>query len=311
MALHRNQLPQLGGDLFLTYTGMETDLLFTQGVDLPGFASYPLLETESGRALLRSYLENLIDVGKACGAGVILESATWVANRDRGASIGYTPDMLKARNAQSIALMAEVRKAKGDVPTVLSANLGPRTDAYAPTEQMTCDEAEVYHTEQIETLAQTDVDMITGYTVAYIEEAIGMVQAARRFELPIVIAFTVETDGHLPTGTRLAEAIQAVDQATDEYASYFMINCAHPDHFATTLKGAGWLHRLRGIVANASRCSHADLDEATELDAGNPRELGQQLAVLYKTHPSISILGGCCGTDMRHMSEIAQAVRAR
>lgn len=310
MARYRNQLPQMAGDLFLVYAGMETDLLFNQGIDLPGFASYPLLETESGQQILSQYLAQSIDLGHANGIGVILESPTWVANRDRGADIGYTPEVLKIRNIQAIELMASVRDLKGDLPTVLSANIGPRSDAYAPAEQMTAQDAESYHTEQIETLASTDVDVISGYTLAYPEEAIGMVRAARKFELPVIIAFTVETDGCLPTGARLGEAIEAVDKATDGYASYFMVNCAHTDHFIDVLVDEGWVHRLKGIVANASRCSHAELDEATELDAGDPQEFGRQLAALYATHPSINILGGCCGTDMLHMGEIAKAIRS-
>ena len=306
MALHRANLPQADGGLFLAYTGMETDLLFTQGVDLPGFASYPLLETDEGRARLKRYFQELIEVAREAGAGVILEGPTWVANRDRGAELGYTPEMLKKRNVQSVALMSDVRSTHGDLPTILSANVGPRADAYAPAGQMSSDEAEHYHSEQIGALAETDVDLISGYTIAYPEEAIGIVRAAQRFNLPVIIAFTVETDGCLPTGSQLGVAIEAVDAATDSYASYFMINCAHPDHFSQALSDAPWMTRLKGIVANASRCSHAELDEAEVLDDGNPEELGNQLAEIYRAYPNINILGGCCGTDMRHMVCIAQ-----
>lgn len=307
MARYRNTLPQLNDDLFLVYVGMETDLLFTQGVDLPGFASYPLLETQEGRDRLNGYFQDLIDVGKKHAVGIILESPTWVANRDRGKSIGYQPEQLVDLNKQAIALMSEARTKMGDLPTVISANVGPRDDAYAPNEQMSADEAEAYHSEQISALAQTDVDLISGYTLAYPAEAIGIVRSAKRFGLPVVIAFTVETDGRLPTGASLQDAISEVDAATNNYAEYFMINCAHPDHFRSTLIDAPWMHRVRGIVANASRCSHAELDEAEELDAGNPSELGKQLAEIRQAFPWVNVLGGCCGTDMRHISSIALA----
>ena len=293
MALFRHELPQLEGGLFLAYTGMETDLLFNKGVELPGFASYPLLESESGTSLLRKSLEDMINVAAEAGTGVILESPTWVANRDRGAEIGYSPEVLKERNIQSIELMAKVREEEGNLPTVLSATVGPRADAYAPKERMTSDEAEQYHSEQIGTLADTEVDLISGYTVAYPEEAVGMIRAAMRFDLPVIIAFTVETDGRLPTGMPLGEAIQTVDSATDNYAAYFMISCAHPDHFSHVLSDEPWMARLRGIVANASRCSHAELDEAEVLDDGDPEELGYQLAEIRKTaHEADS--EGCC-----------------
>nr|WP_171238624.1 homocysteine S-methyltransferase family protein [Ruegeria sp. HKCCA5763] len=311
MTRYRNTLPQLNDDLFLVYVGMETDLLFTQGVNLPGFASYPLLETQEGRDRLNGYFQDLIDVGKKHDVGVILESPTWVANRDRGKSIGYEPEKLMELNKQAVALMCEARTRMGDLPTVISANVGPRDDAYAPGEQMSADEAEAYHSEQIAALAETDVDLISGYTLAYPAEAIGIVRAAKRFNLPVVIAFTVETDGRLPTGAPLEEAISEVDAATDNYATYFMINCAHPDHFRSTLTDAPWMKRVHGIVANASRCSHAELDEAEELDAGNPSELGKQLAEIRQTFPWVSVLGGCCGTDMRHISNIALATKSQ
>lgn len=296
-------------DLFLAYVGMETDLIFNRGVDLPGFASYPLLQSTDGRDLLKSYMTDMVTLAKDTGTGVILESPTWVANRDRAAGIGYTPDALIALNQQAIALMDDVRAANGDVPTIINANLGPRDDAYEPSDQMTAEEAEHYHSEQISTLAETDVDVISGYTLAYPEEAIGIVRAARRFDLPVVIAFTVETDGKLPTGVSLARAISDVDAATDDYATYFMINCAHPEHFVSVLEDAPWMQRIKGLVANASRCSHAELDEAEELDDGDPTELGKQLSDIRRRFPHIQVLGGCCGTDMRHMAQIATAAR--
>ena len=310
MAVHRDNFPNVEADLFLVYVGMETDLLFNRGMELPGFASYPLLETDGGRALLKEYFAGMIALGRERGVGIILESPTWVANRDRGAAIGYAPEKIMQLNKQAIALMSEVRTDAGDVPTVISANLGPRDDAYAPSEQMSSDEAERYHSEQISAFAQTDVDVVSGYTLACSSEAIGIVRAARRFRLPVVISFTVETDGRLPTGATLETAITEVDEATEGYAAYFMINCAHPNHFEQVLADGPWMRRIKGIVANASRCSHAELDEAQELDDGDPNELGMQLSQIRHRFPHIQVLGGCCGTDMRHMEQIAEVSTA-
>ncbi|CTQ75804.1 homocysteine S-methyltransferase family protein [Roseibium alexandrii] len=307
MTIYRDSFPPSSVDLFLAYVGMETDLIFNQGVDLPGFASYPLLKTTEGQELLKGYMKDLIALGKETSAGVILESPTWVANRDRGAALGYGFDELKKLNQDAIAMMAAVRLESDHAPIVISANIGPREDAYAPSAQMTPEEAERYHAEQIAVLAETDVDVISGYTLAYPTEAIGMVRAARQFGVPVVISFTVETNGRLPTGESLDEAISGVDTATAGYAAYFMINCAHPEHFSGVLEDASWMQRVRGIIANASRCSHADLDEADELDDGNPSELGVQLSELRRRFPHIKVLGGCCGTDMRHMKQIVTA----
>ena len=295
----------------LAYAGMETDLIFNRGVDLPGFASHPLLDSEEGRDLLRGYLGEQIDLAREHDLGVVLESPTWVASRDRGAAIGADPETLARRNQKAIALMAEVRDENGHAPVVLSANVGPRSDAYAPEERMTASEAEAFHAEQIGWLADTVVDVVSGYTIAYPEEGIGIVSAARAHDLPVVVSWTVETDGRLPVGTPLGEAIERTDRATDGYALHYMINCAHLDHFASVLaeaEGAAWMDRLRGIVANASRCSHAELDEAEELDDGDPDELAEQLVTLRETHPQLTVLGGCCGTDLRHMRALAGRV---
>ncbi|MFY0662280.1 MAG: homocysteine S-methyltransferase family protein [Shimia sp.] len=299
-------LPHQGTQAYLTYTGMETDLIFTQGVDLPGFASFPLLETPKGRAHLTRYATDLAAIASRANLGVILESATWVASADRAAPLGYDARTIATANLAAIALLSDLRSTLGSAPTLISANIGPRFDAYAPASQMTVDESAAYHIRQIATLAATDTDLITAYTMADPIEAIGILQACRDYYMPCVIAFTVETNGHLPTGGTLEAAIRQVDAATDCYAAYFMINCAHPDHFADVLTDAPWSRRIGGIVANASRCSHAELDHATELDAGDPAEFGQNLADLQHNHPYLRVLGGCCGTDMRHMESLAK-----
>ena len=309
MAKYRTALPTLGESIFVSYTGIETDLIFSRGIDLPGFASYPLLDTKEGREMLHGYYAQLIDMARQKGVGVLLESLTWVANRDRGAAIGYSPESLKMFNIAAIDLIARVRKKRGDLPTLLSAQVGPRDDAYAPKEQMAADEAETYHSEQIETISRTEADLVSAFTLCYPEEAIGIVQAGERFEIPVVIAFTVETDGRLPTGMPLKEAIESVDDATDVGAAYFLINCAHPDHFSGVLADERWMQRLRGVVANASRCSHAELDGSEKLDEGDPEELGELVGALRKKFPHFTVVGGCCGTDMRHLRRIVEQVQ--
>jgi S-methylmethionine-dependent homocysteine/selenocysteine methylase len=310
MAKYRSALPQLEGGIFLSYCGMETDLIFNRGVDLPGFASYPLLETEEGRETLRGYYTRLIDMARQNGVGVLLESATWVANRDRGAAIGYSPETLKEFNIAAIDLIARVREKEGDLPTLLSAQMGPRVDGYVPTERMTADDAETYHAEQMEIISQTEADLVSAFTLCYPQEAIGIVRAARQVELPIVIGFTVETDAKLPSGHALADAIAAVDAATDNAAAYYVINCAHPDHFSDALTDAPWMDRIIGVIANASRRSHAELDASKVLDDGDPVELGSLIGELRRRFPHLTVVGGCCGTDMRHMVSIAERTGA-
>lgn len=290
--------------IFACYTGMETDLIFNHDVALPGFASYPLLENAEGRALLDSYYQNLIKVAALNNAGVILDTVSWVANRDRGAALGYAPDSLAKINLDAVELVSDIAARNPNVPAVLSAQIGPRGDGYKIEHLMTAAEAEAYHSIQIATLAQTPVDIISAFTLGYVEEAVGIVNACKAIGKPVAISFTIETDGLLPTGTTLKDAIGQVDSITESAAAYFLVNCAHPDHIENALEYAPWVKRVRGIVANASRCSHAELDAATELDDGNPAELAQQLKQIRQSFPHMTIFGGCCGTDMRHMAAI-------
>jgi homocysteine S-methyltransferase len=173
---------------------------------------------------------------------------------------------------------------------------------------MSVEDAALYHATQIGTFASTSVDLVTALTMTYVAEAIGIVRAARQSGLPVVIGFTVETDGRLPSGQPLRQAIEQVDAETDGATAYFMINCAHPSHFYDVLEpGAAWTDRVRGLRANASRMSHAELDEAEELDAGDPEELANEYVALRERLPQLTVLGGCCGTDHRHVEAISEA----
>ncbi len=310
MAQFRNSLPQLGSDVFLTDSGLETDLLFNQQVDLPEFASFPLLDTADGAERLRTYFLGHASVAAQHDVGLVLEAATWRANADWGALLGYDAPALDAVNRKAIELLVEVRDdfASTGNPHPISGCIGPRGDAYRPDRLMNADEAAAYHRPQIDTFADTDADLVTAMTLTYPAEAIGIALAARDAGMPVVLSFTVETDGNLPEGTTLVDAIQAVDAATGAYPAYYMVNCAHPSHFASVLDhDSPSTTRLRGIRANASTSSHAELDEATELDAGDPVAFGQEYAEVRSHFPNLTVLGGCCGTDLRHIQQVASA----
>jgi S-methylmethionine-dependent homocysteine/selenocysteine methylase len=180
-----------------------------------------------------------------------------------------------------------------------------------PSDLMSANQAEGYHSQQIATFAETAVDLVTAITMNYVEEAIGLAQAAKNAQVPVVISLTVETDGRLPTGQALGEAITEIDAATTDYPSYYMINCAHPSHFIGVVDGDdAWRNRIHGLRANASRMSHAELNEAAELDAGDPAALGRDYALLRSRHlKRLNVLGGCCGTDHRHVDQMALACR--
>jgi S-methylmethionine-dependent homocysteine/selenocysteine methylase len=314
MSPYRTDLPQLGNRLFIADSGMETTLIFHDGIDLPYFASFVLLEDTAGRARLRAYFEQHIALARAAGTGIVLETPTWRANPDWGAKLGYDAAQLAAANRAAVAQLAELREQleTPTTPIVISGNLGPRGDGYVAGHAMSTDEAQAYHAPQIETFAGTAADLVSVFTMTYVEEAIGIARAAEAAGMPVAVSFTLETDGRLPSGMPLAEAIEAADAATGAYPAYYMINCAHPTHFAHVLEGAGpWRERLRGIRANASKRSHAELDEATDLDDGNPAELASEYRELRALLPKLAVVGGCCGTDHRHIGAVCRGLVAK
>jgi homocysteine S-methyltransferase len=296
----------------MTDGGIETTLIFHEGIDLPCFASFDLLKHPDGTEVLRRYFEPYLTVASEQGVGLILDSPTWRANADWGRKLGYTAAELDLANRKGLTLIEEVRSANQDrlTPIVLSGCVGPRGDGYRPTDLMNAAEAERYHEIQIRTLSETAADMVTALTIPYAEEAIGIARASQRLAMPVVISFTVETDGRLPGGQELKDAIAQVDDDTDGAPAYFMINCAHPTHFANVLAtGEQWADRIGGIRANASSKSHAELDEATEIDEGDPVELGGQYRALRPWLRKMNVVGGCCGTDHRHVAAVCRAWR--
>jgi S-methylmethionine-dependent homocysteine/selenocysteine methylase len=284
---------------------METTLIFDHGMELPEFASFPLVETDAGRAALRAYFDPYLEIARARGVGIVLDAPTWRANPDWGEKLGYSLEQLEEANRNAVAFMDELRD-QADV--LVCGCVGPRGDGYVPGELMSADEAEAYHSWQVGVFAHAGVDLVSGLTMNYVDEAIGIARAADKVNLPSVISFTVETDGRLPSGQPLWEAVEQVDETTGGAPAYFMINCAHPTHFANVLEGEGaWKERIRGLRANASKMSHAELDEAEELDPGNPEELAADYRALRSKLPNLTVVGGCCGTDHRHIDAISRA----
>jgi S-methylmethionine-dependent homocysteine/selenocysteine methylase len=312
MPKYRENLPQLSSPkLFLTDGGLETDLIFHEGFDLPLFAAFPLLDSERGVDALRRYYLRFAQVAKDAGAGFILEAATWRASRDWASQLGYTTASLADVNRRAIDLLCELREEIGEDPgpVVISASIGPQGDAYNPDQLLTPSQAESYHREQIEVLAATEADLVTAMTLTYAAEAIGIVRAAQAAGVPSVISFTVETNGVLPDGSSLAAAIAAVDGATESGPAYYGVNCAHPTHFESVLRADEVsMQRVRMLRGNASRMSHEELDNAADLDEGNPEQFGKEYAELRGSVPQINVFGGCCGTDVRHVQAVARLI---
>ena len=305
-------LPQLAGGLFLADGGVETDLIFNHGIDIREFAAHTLLPDPVARTELANYFRRYLELARQNQAGFILDSQTWKAHLHWAGALGSTEKELQQANRDSIAFIAGIRNEFADngQPIVLNGIIGPTSDAYAPETHVTAAQAERYHARQLGWLAETEVDMVTATTFPQADEATGLVRAAQDAQLPVVVSFTVETDGRLPTGQALPDAISQVDDATGGGSAYFMVNCAHPDHFFHVFDGADWTRRVRGLRCNASRLSHAELDACEALDDGDPGELGRQYRAILEQMPWVNVVGGCCGSDLRHVTEIARAISA-
>ena len=306
------QLPT-SGDLYLTDAGLETELVFKDGIDLPHFSSAPLVERPDGRARLREYYRSFATLAARHGLGLVLEAATWRISRDWSELLNVDREGRRRINREAVKLLAEVR-GEGIVAHerfVVSGNIGPRSDGYVVGRRMSIDEAEDYHREQIGDLAAAGADVITAMTLTTPEEGAGVARAAREAGLPAVICFTVETNGDLPSGERLGDAIAMVDEAVAGAVAYFGINCAHPTHFREVLRDLpSWRTRIGALRANASSKSHAELDACTTLDDGDPDELAAQYAELLELLPNVRVVGGCCGTDIRHVDRIGEVCAA-
>jgi len=310
MTTHRARIPfPEPATPVVTDAGLETWLVFERGIDLPGFAAYPLVATSDGRALLAEYYGHYVSIAEAARAAVVLEAPTWRANPDWAATLGHDRRMLARLIAASVDVVHQLRpRWTSEQPFLVGAAVGPRGDGYRIDVAMGADEAAEYHAFQIGCLADTPVDVVTAMTICYADEAIGITRAALDADLPAVISFTLETDGRLPSGMSLGDAIETTDAATGSYPTHYMINCAHPTHFDDVLDGgAPWTRRIGGLRANASTLSHAELDEMEQLDAGDPDDLARRYVELRSQLPALRVIGGCCGTDHRHVAAIAAA----
>lgn len=293
----------------ITDGGIETDIIFNKGADLPFFAAFPLNDSADGRKVIGAYYRDYLPVAKAAGRSFLFATDTWRASPDWADQLGYDRALLRQNNRTAVALCAELAAefAASGVASTIAGIVGPRRDAWQCDTGMTIGEAYDYHGLQIDAFAGTAASSVQAYTLTNTPEAIGIARAARQAGLPVVLSFTVETDGRLPGGKALGAAIAEVDEATGGYPDYYMVNCAHPRHFAQPLsRGEAWTGRIGGLRANASTKSHAELDAAPEIDIGDIEALALDHIDLLAALPNLRLIGGCCGTDHRHVAAICR-----
>lgn len=298
-----------GSTSFITDGGLETTLIFLDGLDLPSFAAFPLVDDAAGRQTLARYFQPYFGIAERDGVGMVVDTPTYRANPDWAALVGYEGDALAGVQTRSVEFARAIAADHDAVPTVINGLIGQRGDGYVINNAMSVSEAADYHLPQVRVFSEAGVDMVLAATMSYVEEAIGIAEASASVGVPVVISFTLETDGRLPSGQTLGEAIEATDRETDSGPAYYMINCAHPSHFQHVLdSGSGWLQRIGSIRANASRMSHAELDNADTLDRGDPEALASEYIALRSVLSGLRVVGGCCGTDHEHVSRISAGI---
>lgn len=319
MAEHVRDLLQQ--HIFLTNAGTETYLVFQQGFDLPEFCGFAVFDDSDAWATLEEqHLGPILQAAAENGLGLMLDALVWRAQPDFIAKLGHDADQLGPINARAVSRTRESvdrwRQANGhdagSLPTLISADVGPRGDGYRVEDaEVSVDAAREYHRPQLQAVAEAGADLVCALTMTGLAESVGIVEAAASCSLPIIVSPTVETDGRLPDGTELGVFVREVDEATDGTPLFYMVNCAHPGHLLPTLEAArdagdSWLGRFRGFRANASAKSHEELDNSTELDRGDIRALAREMAEMRKTY-GLRVIGGCCGTDHEHLAAIAES----
>lgn len=298
-------------DLTITDGGIETHMIFLLGRELKNFALFECLKDPDGKAKLTQMYKSYLKCAQDRCCKMQLGSPTWRASSDHMAGMGYDVTEVAEYNRRGVEFMRSFREAHSDsgVHLTISGDVGPRGDGYVPDSIMTIVEAKEFHSLNIGGLSSGGAELIQALTINYWQEAAGIVLAAKDVSLPVTISFVVETDGKLVHGMALQEAIQNVDEATNGYATHFGINCAHPTHFSSTLADmdTNSCARIKQIRVNASKCTHAELDEAEELDCGDVEGLAKEVAHLKLKH-GLTTVGGCCGTDNRHIEAMAKSI---
>lgn len=309
-AKYRQALPQLNGKMMLTDGGTETYLIYKQNLEIPHFAAFHRLADESGYGIIEDYYRKHASVAAKHNVGLIFCSLTYRASRDWGELLGYSPDALAAINHKAIAMFRNIAAEfeSPQSPMVMSGCIGPRGDGYNLDLKMSAEEAQEYHAEQIGTFDEAGIDMVTGLTLSEVSEAVGIALAAKEWDIPSVISFTVNQEGRMKTGQSLRQAIEEVDERTDNAPAYYMINCAHPDDFLPGLDDDEWVKRIRGIRSNASNLDHGVLCQLGHLEEGDPVALAEQHGSISRRFPHINVWGGCCGTDHVHIEHICKRV---
>lgn len=304
--------PRREGQFYLTEGGVETELMYKWGIELPHFATFPLFENPEAMAAIRGIFHRYLDIAAKYRLPALVSGLDYRASPDWGAILGYSRKALAEATLQSVDFTRElVQEYASDIPQgFVIGTLGPRGDAYQLNRTITEDEAEDYHGVQLETLKQADVDIAWAMTFNNTAEAIGAARAAGKIGLPFAVSLSLDSTSKLKSGPSFAEAVETIEAKTNGSPVFYFLNCSHPVEFEPALTPGDWIERVRGFRPNASKMEKVALCKLGHLEEGDPVELGQLVGDVVRRYPHMDIWGGCCGTGEVHLEEMVKNIVA-
>ncbi|MBJ6802687.1 homocysteine S-methyltransferase family protein [Geomonas propionica] len=285
-----------------------------KGLELDPFVvNSAFIYHDEKRRALEGICREYLDIGCQAGLPLLMSTPTWRASRERIAAAGLDGTDLNGDNAAFLEGLRQSYQGYAD-KILICGLMSCKGDAYHPAEALPEHQAAEYHAWQAEKLAATTVDFLLAATLPALSEATGLALALARTGKPYMVSFVVRPTGTLLDGTPLKEAIAAIDAVANPKPLGFMINCTHVTFARSALlhetnSSAEVRRRIIGLLANTAALSPEDLDNSSSLVEQEPEAFGASVAAMGM-ELGLKILGGCCGTDGRHLSALATRLQS-
>lgn len=277
-------------------------------------ANANLIYREDARKAITKITDQYLEIAVRYRQPMMFMTPTRRASRDNVRNSSYREELIEDNVKFYRSLLKKaMEKDPAHTELYLGGMMGCKGDAYKGTGALTANEAYEYHSWQAKLFAEAKVDFLYAAIMPTLPEAIGMAEAMAETGLPYIISLMIRTDGRMIDGTTIHTAIETIENSIEIKPIFYMTNCVHP---ANVGKALAWefnrtelvRNRLKGIQANASPLTPEELDDCCEILSSEPTELAEEIMKLHKHH-GFQILGGCCGTDERHIEEIAKRIK--
>jgi S-methylmethionine-dependent homocysteine/selenocysteine methylase len=263
----------------------------------------PLIYDAAGRSALKNLYQSYIDIAQKAGIPFLMCTPTWRANKNRV----YGSTLRRSINADAVEFMKQIRDSQNNSKPVIKIGgmIGCKNDCYLPEEGLSISDSELFHSWQIEQLANAGVDFLIAETLPNVAEATGIAKAMAVSGLPYIISFVINRNASVLDGTSLKDAIDIIDSSVTIKPLGYMVNCAYPSFLSAEKQPVKLFSRLIGCQANASSLDHCELDNSDVLSAEDVSEWGEAMLNLNRMYGT-KILGGCCGTGSEHLRYIVE-----